>query len=68
VPILHCHTGDIGYASFDDEFVGYGAADLVKLDILINGDPDTLCDGAALVHPHEPSSTTVRGADHYAPR
>jgi GTP-binding protein LepA len=28
-----------GYASFDYDFMGYQAADLVKLDILINGEP-----------------------------
>jgi GTP-binding protein LepA len=28
-----------GYGSFDYEFVGYHASDLVKLDILVNGDP-----------------------------
>jgi GTP-binding protein LepA len=28
-----------GYGSFDYEFVGYHPADLVKLDILVNGDP-----------------------------
>ncbi|HUP01050.1 MAG TPA: translation elongation factor 4 [Gemmatimonadota bacterium] len=28
-----------GYASFDYEFREYGASDLVKLDILVNGDP-----------------------------
>lgn len=28
-----------GYASFDYEFMDYQASDLVKLDILINGDP-----------------------------
>jgi len=28
-----------GYGSFDYEFSGYQAADLVKLDILVNGDP-----------------------------
>ncbi len=28
-----------GYGSFDYEFLGYRPADLVKLDILVNGDP-----------------------------
>ena len=28
-----------GYASFDYEFIGFRLSDLIKLDILINGDP-----------------------------
>jgi len=28
-----------GYASFDYEYIGYKKADLIKLDILLNGDP-----------------------------
>ncbi|HYB11889.1 MAG TPA: elongation factor 4, partial [Myxococcota bacterium] len=28
-----------GYGSFDYEFIGYHPSDLVKLDILVNGDP-----------------------------
>ena len=28
-----------GYGSYDYDFIGYKAADLVKLDILVNGDP-----------------------------
>jgi GTP-binding protein LepA len=37
-------SGTKGYASFDYEVSGYEMADLVKLDIKINGDPvDALC-------------------------
>lgn len=39
-----------GYASFDYEPIGYEPADIVKLDVLLNGDP---IDALSILVPHE---------------
>ncbi len=43
-----------GYGSMDYEFVGYRPAELVKLEILLNGDP---CDPLAAIVPKEKAYT-----------
>ncbi|NEZ45697.1 elongation factor 4 [Clostridium niameyense] len=47
-----------GYASFDYELYGYKEADLVKLDILLNGD---IVDALSMIVPRERSYAKGRG-------
>ncbi|MBI3317601.1 MAG: elongation factor 4, partial [Candidatus Omnitrophica bacterium] len=47
-----------GYGSMDYEFIGYRETDLVKLDILLNGEP---CDPLASIVPKEKATQKGKG-------